>query len=45
MRRTSKALERYGHAKLITFSLVIASEVLVDEYSSVSSALASKEKS
>jgi len=42
--KMTRAPERYGYAELITFFLVAASEVLDDESSSVSSALAIKEK-
>lgn len=43
-RRTIRALDRYDYAKLIAYYLVAASEVIEDEPSSVSSTLASKEK-
>jgi len=36
--------KRYGYAKLIAYSLLVASQVLKDEPSSASSALASKTK-
>jgi len=43
-RRTIRALDRYEYVKLIAYSLVTTSKVLEDEPSSVSFALASKEK-
>jgi len=43
IRRIIRALKRYGYTKLIAYFVMVASEVLDDELSSVSYALATKE--
>jgi len=44
IRKMIRVLERYGFVELVVYSSMAASEVLEDEPSSVSSLLASKEK-